>query len=372
MKCRSCGQNLVFDKKSGIARCPDCRRTYKVSVMGKPKACPRCSTTLIDKGAFWQCPNCSNKYVFAPKSEVNKPSNNTGINDQTTAKNKQNNANGLNAKSGKSQELDPRYMLVEENQEIDENASIEINVGGVDRVVEPKLYDYDGTEYVSDKPTKGENDKKQSNAVMLSEMEHRSEIKGGKKSKVGLIFAILLGILITIVGIACYVYGPKKVEWFSSSMSFYVVTAFYALFAIICIAVSFKPIGAKRIGILMAMLYGLCSMLGGNLTNDFRMPWMEYKKIVIFGLYGLLLVGAFLVMVINCRGDFHRRSTVAGVFFFIFSLLALLVVAIVLIPWEKYKLDVLLSVIPYFSGLEFVLVMFSSYPLLSILAKPKQ
>ncbi len=372
MKCRSCGQNLVFDKKNGIARCPDCRRTYKVSVAGKPKACPRCHTTLVDRGAFWQCPNCSNKYVFAPKSEINKPSDNTGVNVQTVTKNKHNNANGLSEKNAKDQDLDPRYVLVEEDQEIDEDASIKINVDGKDGVVEPKLYDYDGTEYVPDKPKNGENDKKHSNVVTLSEMENGSEVERRKRSNVGLFFAVLLGVLITIVGIAYYVYKLNIVELFSTSIWFYVVTAFYALFTIICILVSFKPIGAKRIGILMAMLYGLCSMLGCNLTNDFRMSWIEYERIVIFGLYGLLLVGAFLVMVINCKGDFHRRSTVAGVFFFIFSLIALLVVALQMIPWEKYKLDVLLSVIPYFSNFELVLIMLSSYPLLSILAKPKQ
>lgn len=379
MKCKSCGQNLVFDKKSGIARCPDCRRTYKVSVVGKPKDCPKCHVTLVDKGTFWQCPNCSNKYVFAPKSDMEKSTENkrNGVNNSAATKNKHNNVNDSSTSKANSQELDPKYVLVEENDDIDENVSIKLDVDDIESVLEPKLYDYDGTEYVPDKPANAKKGKKGSNAVTLSKMEHYSEIISGKKSKVGLFFAVLLGILITISGIISYLSLSSIVEWLTIAVYTYAIIVFFAVFTVICIAVAFKPIGAKRIGVLMAAIYGICMLLSFVFEYLINIEFISvflsaYGNILTYSAYGLLLLGSFIMMVVNCKGEFHRKSTSAGVVFFVFSLLALLVLAMWMLPLDKYNLEVLEPIKSYIHGIDNVLVMFASYPLLSVLAKPRQ
>ncbi len=377
MKCKSCGQNLVFDKKSGVARCPDCRRSYKISVSGKPKACPKCHVTLVDKGTFWQCPDCLNKYVFAVKSTENKSSN-KNVN-CTPSKNSITKGVDSSKKCTDNRELDSKYVLVEEECEIEGDISINLDVEDLDSVLpEPKLYDYDGKEYIPSSSSK--KDRKHHDVVTLSKMENR-EIIAGKKSKVGLFFAVLLGILITVSGIATFLSASQIlseiVEWFSLSTYTYTMIAFCTVFALICIAVAFKPIGAKRIGVLMSAFYGICMVafiVFDNLIyiESIRVFLSVYGNILTYSIYGLLLLGAFIMMIINCKGEFHRKATSASIAFFVLSLLAILIFVIRMLPLDKYNLEVLESVLFYINGLDTILVMFGSYPLLSVLAKPRQ
>lgn len=367
MKCKSCGQDLVFDKKSGVARCPDCRRTYKVNVAGKPKACPKCHVTLVDKGAFWQCPDCLNKYVFAPKSTDNKFST-KGANSMPSSKNNVTKGADSSKKTTDNREFDSKYVLVEEESEIEGDISIDLDVEDLDSVLpEPKLYDYDGKEYKPDSSSK--NDRRHTDAVTLSKMENR-EIIGAKKSKVGLFFAVLFGVLITLAGIATFLSASGLisgiVEWFSMSIYTYTIIAFCSVFTLICIAVAFKPIGAKRIGVLMSALYGICMVVFYVLTVfvsyiDFSQWLLQHSTIIIYSFYGLLVLASFIMMVVNCKGEFHRKATSAGITFFVFSLLALLIFA-----------SGTLGISQNISLLHPVLVMFGSYTLLSVLAKPRQ
>lgn len=374
MKCKSCGQDLVFDKKSGVARCPDCRRTYKVNVAGKPKACPKCHVTLVDKGAFWQCPDCLNKYVFAPKSTDNKSST-KGANSMPSSKNNVTKGADSSKKTTDNREFDSKYVLVEEESEIEGDISIELDVEDLDSVLpEPKLYDYDGKEYKPDSSSK--KDRRHPDAVTLSKMENR-EIIGAKKSKVGLFFAVLLGILITVSGIISYLSLLSIVEWLTITIYTYAIIAFFAVFTVICIAVAFKPIGAKRIGVLMAAIYGICMLLSLVFEHLIDIEFISvflsaYGNILTYSVYGLLLLGSFIMMVVNSKGEFYRKSTSAGVAFFVFSLLALLVLAMWMLPLDKYNLEVLEPIKFYIHGIDNVLVMFASYPLLSVLAKPRQ
>lgn len=69
MKCKYCGQEIVVDEQTKVGVCAGCGRKFAISTVAKAKVCKACNADLVDKGAYWECPECGKKYSFSKKKD---------------------------------------------------------------------------------------------------------------------------------------------------------------------------------------------------------------------------------------------------------------------------------------------------------------
>lgn len=481
MKCRNCGKEIVVDEKTNVGVCVGCGKKFVISTVARAKVCTECKSDLVNKGAFWECPNCGKKFSFVNNKKQNENSNvvvttkvttESEENGKTTIVETRKESNLKKSSIGESFDIDigdyrlslkptvdqkknstsddvikpinedNDYIIPVKNQEDDviiptKNVTNEVShadlIDDADLNEPSKKNDnppqkvnpsqkketisktstsstISTTKKVETKPiqTKKEETipqpKKEEASVQKKEekpkenvlrdeapVDDKSKADAKKenvnqtqimppiatgtrasKSSRGLsvlckIAGIVLGILIVLVGIACYVtshfdliqkFADVKTPEILSTLHLASTYAFFGLFALLTLLATTKDVRFKRIGTIITLLAPILLILTVVLEKE-----LTKAKLIeefIYAGYAILVCGSFLTMVITARTDLSKQGTVMGLVLFIFSIISLLVVALQLVPLKALKMGALESIIPYLKDADKVLLGFAS------------
>lgn len=253
----------------------------------------------------------------------------------------------------------------------------------------PLLYDDDGSVFQNGNAQKNEVTVPNSNVGVrtLSQIaipKNQTQAKAKNKSVGAITIAVILGIISTLAGIGCYVVSILQNLKVATEMNHLFATiqnvaalVFFAVFAVICFTASAKPIGAKKVGTILGGIFAV-AMIARRLLTMFITSGVVFDilakngNIITYCIYAVCIFASFLTMVITCKTDFHKKATMAGVIFFVFSLLSLLTVALRMLPLDNLNLSILEIIIPFTIELEILLLAFGAMGLLSVIAKPKE
>lgn len=253
----------------------------------------------------------------------------------------------------------------------------------------PLLYDDDGSVFQNGNAQKNEVTVSNSNAGVrtLSQIaipKNQTQAKAKNKSVGAITIAVILGIISTLAGLGCYVASILQNLKVVTEMSGLFATiqnvaalVFFAVFAVICFTASAKPIGAKKVGTILGGIFAV-AMIARRLLTMFITSGVVFDilakngNIITYCIYAVCIFASFLTMVITCKTDFHKKATMAGVIFFVFSLLSLFTVALRMLPLDNLNLSILEIIIPFTIELEILLLAFGAMGLLSVIAKPKE
>ena len=187
---------------------------------------------------------------------------------------------------------------------------------------------------------------------------------------------IILGILIVLVGIACFVTShfdlfknlvDVKIDNILQTLQTVCTYVFFGLFALMLLLATLKDIRFKRIGTIFTLIAPILLIVTVALESE-----LTKAKILadfIYAGYAILVFGCFLTMVITSKTDLSSSATIMGLVLFIFSILSLLVVSLQLLPLESLKLDALKPVLPYLQDADKVLLGFANISTAVLIAK---
>lgn len=238
-------------------------------------------------------------------------------------------------------------------------------------LTEPELHD------VNENSSKGGENLNQSPAVStIATQSRKAKSDSRGLSVLCKIAGIIFGILIVLLGIACYVtshfdlvqkIAEVKIDSILPTLQMASTYAFFGLFALMMLFATLKHIRFKKIGTIISLispiLLAMTVLFGSELTKA------HLDTYAIYAGYAILVFGSFLTMVITCKTDLSKAATVMGLVLFIFSILSLLVVALQLVPLKALKLNSLEPYVQYFKDVDKVLLGFASISTAVLIAK---
>lgn len=253
----------------------------------------------------------------------------------------------------------------------------------------PKLYDSDGNEFTDGEQIPVGNTvsnvdfRPTALSGMVSGLDSMTKTKtdSTKGGRGGLVFAIVFGLLVTLVGVGIYIctllqsfgsFEPKKEML--TNIATYLSIAFFVLFAVIGFTTLAKPIGRKKVGVAACGIFAIAMLAvlllaylpEGSGTKEFL---VKNNNIITYGIYGFLIFSTFLTMVISCDTDFRQKANSASIAAFVLSIFATLILALKMLPLEGLNMSILEVALPYIDNFDKVLLSFVSVSFLSVIAK---